>query len=316
MKKFLFLPLVFALLVAFCGYWFYKNSGAVSKIQKYEYFVIEKGTSASQIGTNLEKKGLIKSALAFKIYLQFTGQASNLQTGEFRLTPSYSLFQTVNALFDGPVQLWVTIPEGLRREEIAKKFAVALDKDNSFVTDFLEASKGKEGYLFPETYLFPREASASAIVQKMTNTFDNKTKGLKNNSGYTFKEALIMASLIERETKTDAERPVVAGILINRLEADWPLQIDASIQYAIGNSKDWWPVLTLDDLTINSSYNTYKNTGFPPSPISNPGLSSIKAALSPEESNYWYYIHGTDGKIHYATTLAEHNANIAKYLGK
>lgn len=324
MKKFLFLPFVLALLIASGCYWFYKNSGAVSKTVKYDYFVVEKGTSASEVGTNLEKKGLIKSALAFKIYLQFTGQASNLQTGEFRLTPSYSLFQTVNALFSGPVQLWVTIPEGLRREEIAKKFAVALDKDGSFVTDFLEASKGKEGYLFPETYLFSREASASAIVQKMTDTFDTKTKGLKNNSGYTFKEALVMASLIERETKTVEERPIVAGILINRLKADWPLQIDASVQYAVSSSKckitndkcDWWPILTLNDLAMDSSYNTYKNTGFPPSPISNPGLSSIKAALSPEESSYWYYIHGTDGKIHYATTLAEHNLNIAKYLSR
>lgn len=316
MKKIFFLLFAIAILVGLGGFWFYKNSGQVNANEKYNYFIIEKGTSASQIGEGLEEEGFIKSALAFKIYIQFTGQTSKLQAGEFRLTPSYSLFQTVSALSKGPVELWVTIPEGLRREEIAQKFATVLDRDNTFVTDFLEASKGKEGYLFPETYLFSREASASAIVKKMTDTFEGKTKGLKNNSGYTLAEALVLASIIERETKTDEERPMVAGVLLNRLSVGMPLQVDASVQYAVGTSKNWWPILTLENLSVNSSYNTYKNKGFPPSPISNPGLSSIKAALNPEANDYWYYIHEPSGQIHYGRTLEEHNANIAKYLSR
>ena len=302
------------LAAAFGGYWFYKNCGPVSSTEKYDYFVIEKGTSASQVGFKLEEKGFIKSALAFKLYMQFTGQSSKIQTGEFRLTPSYSLFQTVTALFNGPVELWVTIPEGLRREEIASKFATALDKDDAFVTEFMSASKGKEGYLFPETYLFSREASASAVVTKMLSTFDSKTNNLENRSGMSFEKAIVLSSLIERETKTDTERPMVAGILINRLNAGWPLQVDATVQYAVGNSKNWWPILTLNDLAISSLYNTYKNQGLPPTPIANPGLSSIKAALNPTANDYWYYIHDDSGKIHYAETLAEHNANISNYL--
>lgn len=314
MKKLLFLPLLAILVVASGFVWFYKNMGPVSSSEKFEYFVINKGSSASQIGNKLQDAGLIKSALAFKLYMQFTGQSGKIQTGEFKLTPSYSLLQTVNTLFKGPVELWVTIPEGLRREEIAQKFVVALGKPSSFSDEFLQASAGEEGYLFPETYLFPRDAVASQIVKKMTDTFDNKTKDIENHSGLSFNQAIILASIIERETKTDAERPVVAGILLNRLDSGMPLQVDAAVQYAVGTPKDWWPILTLADLSIKSAYNTYQNAGLPPTPISNPGISSIRAALNPTKTDYWYYIHDSKGQIHYAKTLAEHNENIAKYL--
>jgi len=316
MKKLLFLPLFLVIVVAAVFFWFYKNSGAPSATEKFSYFIIAKGSSASQIGNKLESAGFIKSALAFKLYMQFTGQSGKLQTGEFRLTPSYSLFQMADTLFKGPVELWVTIPEGLRREEIAQKFAVTLNKDDSFITDFLQVSKGEEGYLFPDTYLFPRDITAVAVTEKLTDTFASKTQNLENNSGLTFDQAIVLASLLERETKTDGERPTVAGILIKRLNSGWPLQIDAAVQYAVGTSKDWWPILTLDNLSIRSPYNTYKNRGLPPTPIASPGLASIKAALNPIESNYWYYIHDKNGLIHYAETLEEHNANIAKYLGK
>lgn len=316
MKKFLLLPFLLVLVIAAAFFWFYKNSQAVTGQEKFDYFLIKKGESASEVGKRLENEGFIKNALAFKIYLQFTGQASKIQAGEFKLTPSFSLFQITDSLFKGPIELWVTIPEGLRREEIAKKFAMVLNKDDSFVSDFLNASEDKEGYLFPDTYLFPRDATAIMIVTKMGDTFESKTKNLKNDSGLTDEESVILASLIERETKTDEERPIVAGIMINRLNAGMPLQIDASVQYAVGTNKNWWPILTLDDLSIKSLYNTYKNKGLPPTPIASPGLSSLKAAFSPEANDYWFYIHDPKGVIHYATTLSEHNSNISKYLGR
>lgn len=316
MKKFLLVPFLILVILVVGAVWFYKNSIPVSQTEKFSYFVIEKGTSATQVGNKLQSEGYIKSALAFKIYLQFTGQTEKLQAGEFKLSPSFTLFETVDSLFKGPTELWVTIPEGLRREEIAAKFTTALNKDSAFTDEFLAASKGKEGYLFPDTYLFPRDASALTIVKKMTDTFDTKTKNLKNNSGLTFDQAIVLASILERETKTDAERPIVAGILINRLNAAMPLQVDAAVQYAVGTSKNWWPTLTLDDLSVKSAFNTYKNQGLPPAPIASPGISSIKGALNPQANDYWYYIHDGSGQIHYAKTLAEHNANIAKYLGK
>jgi UPF0755 protein len=325
MKKLLFVPLFVMFAVVAIIIWFYINVQPVSSNKNFSNFVITKGASASQIGNKLESAGLIKNALAFKIYLQFTGQSGKLQSGQFKLSPSFSLFQNINALFNGPTEIWVTIPEGFRHEEIVAKFTTTLGKDRVFTDEFLQASKGKEGYLFPDTYLFPVDVSATAIVKKMTDTFSAKTQGLiPQGSNLSFAEVVTLASLLERETKTDAERPVVAGILLNRIEAGMPLQVDASVQYAVASTKysvlstknDWWPILTLSDLKIDSRYNTYKYQGLPPTPVSNPGLLSLKAAFAPTASDYWYYIHDSTGQIHYAKTLAEHNVNIAKFLGK
>ena len=315
MRKLLSLVLLLIFAVTAGAVWFYMNSQAVSSDKNFSFFVINKGSSVSQIGDKLESSGFIKSALAFKFYIRFTGQTGKLQSGQFKLSPSLNLFQNINVLFSGPVEVWVTIPEGLRREEIAQRFTVALGKDTVFTDEFLQASKGKEGYLFPDTYLFPMDVTASAVVLKMTDTFSVKTQGLiPTGSNLSFADSVILASLLERETKTDKERPIVAGIILNRIKIGMPLQVDASVQYAVGSSRDWWPILSLADLKIKSLYNTYENTGLPPAPIANPGLSSLKAAFAPESSDYLYYIHDTSYQIHYATTLAEHNANVAKYL--
>lgn len=322
MKKILLIPLFLVLGLAAAVVFLYINVQPVSKNTDFRNFLIEKGSSAGVIGANLEKAGLIRSALAFKIYTQFSGISSSLATGEFRLSPSFNLFQTVDVLTKGPTELWVTIPEGLRREEIAAKFAKGLDRNNSFITEFLAASKDDEGTLFPDTYLFPKDASASAIVNKMTRTFAAKTNSLGVTSGLTYNQRIILASILERETKTDAERPVVAGIFMNRLNIGMALQVDATVQYAVGSSRcknqvtncDWWKPLFTEDLSINSPYNTYKFPGLPPGAISNPGLSSLTAAFNPAKSDYLYYIHDPTGQIHYAKTLEEQNANVQKYL--
>ncbi len=314
MKKLFFLPFFLVLALAASILWFYFNSQPVSSTKTFTNFVISKGSSAAQVGNKLKSSGLIRSALAFKIYIQFIGQSGNVQAGQFKLSPSFSLFQNVSALFNGPVELRVTIPEGLRREEVAAKYATALGEDSDFINEFLEISKGKEGYLFPDTYLFPVDASASAIVKKMTDNFNDRTEGLLAKNNLTFGQTVTLASIIERETKTAIERPIVAGILLNRLESGMPLQVDAAVQYAVGDSKNWWPILSKTDLDINSPYNTYKFAGLPPAPIASPGLSSLKAAFEPSATDFWYYIHDSEGQIHYARTLTEHNANIAKYL--
>lgn len=135
-------------------------------------------------------------------------------------------------------------------------------------------------------------------------------------------EIITLASIVERETKTDEERPLVAGILIKRLKDGWPLQVDASVQYAVatknckvfGAECKWWPILSKEDMSINSPFNSYKFKGLPPHPIANPGLSSIKAVIYPKESDYWFYLHDKSGKIYFAKTTEEHKENIRKYL--
>lgn len=301
--------------------WFFRSSGAVSTVKTQERFVIQPGSGASTVGASLKKQGLIKSSLAFKLYVQLTGRSAKIQAGEYMISPNLDLFALVNLLLKGPEEVWVTIPEGLRREEIALKIANGLslegDSKNKFVREFLIESRSLEGYLFPDTYLLPRDISASEVVANMKANFDKKI-----NFKFTSRD-IILASILERETLTGDERPTVAGILLNRLNAGWALQADATVQYAVATKScvdplatcDWWPrPLTSNDLEINSDYNTYINPGLPPAPISNPGLSTIKAAVEPKESPYWYYLHDSTGQIHYAATLEEHNANIEKYL--
>ncbi len=331
MKRFL-IPIALAIFfILGANFWWSQNIKPVSSDISVVRFVIPKGYSASQIGNKLASQELIKSSLAFRFYVQVTGKAKKIQAGEYRLSSSFSLLKISEQFLKGPVELWVTIPEGLRREEIVERFIEGLEKEDSeavdFRQEFLAESVGKEGFLFPDTYLFPKTASASVVVNKLLVTFDQKIDDQMqkdiNKSGYTLSQVMALASIIERETKTDEERPVVAGILLRRFEIGMGLQVDATVQYAVadnncrtGTDCNWWPILKKEDLQINSLYNSYKYRGFPPAPIANPGLSSIRAAIYPEVTDYLYYLHDSNGQIYYAKTLEEHNQNVRKYLGK
>ena len=334
MKR-LFLPLLILFILIITGLasfrWWKVNSEPASQDSEVVDFLILKGRSAMQVGEKLYGEGLIKNPLAFKIYIQVTGKAEKIQSGEFQLSPSFSLPQVVERLLLGPTELWVTVPEGLRYKEyveiFVETFGMRPERAEVFKNEFLETSKNYEGYLFPDTYLFPKDVSAALVTKKLRQTFDQKISNLDGiiaKSGFSLSEIVTMASIIERETKTDEERPIVAGLLYKRREAGWPLQADATVQYAASSAKckvqsakcEWWPLLTKDDLEIKSAYNSYKYTGLPPTPIANPGFSSLKAAASPQESDYWFYIHDPEGNIHYARTIFEHNTNIKKYLGK
>lgn len=331
MKRFI-IPILLITFLIFGGiYWWNQNNKPVSTSESLQSFIIPKGYSASQIGNRLEDQSLIKSSLAFKFYVQVANKSKKIQAGEYLLSPSYSLFKVVSQLTSGPVEEWVTVPEGLRREEVVERYISVLKRNEAdaevFRQDFLAITTGKEGFLFPDTYLFPKTVSASIVANKMLTTFDNiistRMEADIDASEYSLDQTIVLASIIERETRKDEERPTVAGILFNRLEIGMGLQVDASVQYALATVNcrvettcDWWPVLTREDMSINSSYNTYRDAGLPPAPIANPGLSSIKAVIYPTDSSYLYYLHDGDGKIHYAETLEGHNENIRKYLGK
>lgn len=315
--KFKLLSIFLVLLAGFLlTYLFVKNlTLPASDNTQSTDFLINKGASIAQIGNKLEDAGLIKSGILFKFYVQLTNNTNKIQAGEFQLSPNLNLYQVVDKLKKGPTELWVTIPEGLRREEIAIRFATILNKDTDFINDFMALTEGKEGYLYPDTYLFPKSVDAARVVSKLLSTFEQKVAQVTD-------EQVIMASLLERETFTDQEKPIVAGILYKRLENGWPLQIDATLQYAKDNVKyknvaltnKYWEPAYAQDKEINSAFNTYKNLGLPPEPISNPGITTLNASINPVDSEYWFYVHDNNGVIRYGRTLGEHNANIDKYL--
>jgi UPF0755 protein len=181
----------------------------------------------------------------------------------------------------------------------------------------------KEGYMFPDTYFFDKEASASAVAKKLRTTFDLKYDDVLQAKikklGLTPTEGVILASIVEREARSNEARRMVASILLRRFKIDMGLNVDAGIQYALeyqATEKSWWKRhLTKTDLKINSLYNTYIHVGLPPTPICNPSLSSLEAVASADpKTPYLYYYHDLEGVPHYAKTLEEHNQNIANYL--
>lgn len=290
-------------------------------------FVIDKGEGVSEIAARLREQNLVKSELSFKIWTVAAGISRKIKAGNYYLSGSMTTPEIARTLTKGSADRWLTIVEGLRAEQIGElliREGFAIDPGEW--EKEVKAEK-LEGQLFPDSYLLPQSSTQAAILRIIEKNFQKKAiDGLKNEweaSGKNQNFVLTLASLVEREAKTDRDRALVAGILVKRLEADWPLQVDASVQYAVAGREcsllkspcDWWSgQLTQNDLQTQSPYNTYLNKGLPLGPICNPGLSSIKAVLSPTESSYWYYISGKDGAMHYAKTGEEHQENIEKFL--
>ena len=218
------------------------------------------------------------------------------------MSRSQSLEEISKALIAGPRDVWVTIPEGFRREQIAERFESFAQFDKP---EFLKLTATSEGKLFPDTYLVPLYATTENVVDMFLENFAKKV-------GEITYDNLIIASMVEREVRNPVDLPVIAGIILKRLEAGWPLQIDATVQYVQGNNKDWWPKHI--DTKMPSAYNTYINVGLPPGPIANPGIKAIEATKSFQKSAYWYYLSDSEGVTHFAKTLVEHNLNIDKYL--
>lgn len=305
MKK-LFLFLFFVLLLT--GLFFWLTSRAVGTDQNKKAFVVNQGDSLLNIAQNLEKNKLIQNRYTFMVYSYFLGLNKKLQSGTFYLKNSLSTPELIDRLSKGgSTDYWLKIIPGSRLEEFAPN------------PEFLKAATGLEGHFYPDSYLIPKYFNDTQIIALITKNFDKKVKSASEAATAILNDSdtLILASLLEREAKTLEDKKVVAGILLNRLQAGMPLQVDATVQYAkdsLTNSEKYWQPITREDLKTNSAYNTYKNKGLPPSPICNPGQNSLIAAYHPAATDYLYYIHDKEGLIHYATTLDEHNANVAKFL--
>lgn len=271
----------------------------------------------------MKEENLIRDPFAFQLIVFLKGLRGKIQAGSFYFPPNLTPQEIALKLTQGTNDIWLTFPEGWRKEEIARR--LFLNLDNFDWQEFLFLTKDLEGYLFPDTYLIPKSAPPSMVVKIFTNNFEKKAKPFlaEKKEFLTEKEVLILASIIEREAKTQADKEIAAGILIKRWQNGWPLQTDATIQYAKASLNfqpekfedyDWWSVVKKPDLEIDSPYNTYKYKDLPPTPICNPGLTSIKSVIFAKKTDFWYYISDKQGNLRFAKTLKEHQENIEKYL--
>ncbi len=289
--------------------------------------VIPPGASLEQIATLLAEAGVLRSAPAFIVAARVRGVGGRLQSGEYLLSPTMSPLQILDRLVRGQVLLHrVTVPEGYTAAQIADLLAMGglagreaflrlvREEGDSFAFDFLEGRRDLEGYLFPDTYAIPRGLPPRQIVQTMLSRFEQRvTPALRREiraRGATLHEVLTVASMVEREAKLAAERPIIAGVIYNRLQRGWRLEIDATVLYALGRHGG---PLTAADLLVDSPYNTYRQTGLPPGPISNPGLAAIEAAARPAATPYLFYVLRPDGSHAFSSTLQEHQRNIRRW---
>lgn len=276
-------------------------------------FVVKRGESILDVADKLETEGLIRSAWVFKYLYKSSG--IKIEAGDYKLSSAMSTEEVMKNLQNGSVDKWVTLLEGWRDEEMAEKLNKALGLSKE---EFLKHAK--QGYMFPDTYLFNPKVTASDVVLVLKNTFNQRyTDELQSkviSKGLTPDQGVILASIVEREARSDEVRTKIAGILLKRLKINMALNADATVQYALGyqpSEKGWWKRhLTLSDLKVNSKYNTYIHPGLPPTPICNPSLSSLKAVANADYTTpFLYYYHDSQGNSYYARTLEEHNENAA-----
>jgi UPF0755 protein len=246
------------------------------------FFIIEKGEGSKDIATNLEKEGMVWWNHLFRAYVLVRGTSDKMQAGTYRISPSMSIFTIAEKFASGQIaKETITIPEGFTTEQIWEKLQALPGYGEA---SDLAALEEFEGMLFPDTYEIPYGLPLNQVIEIMIDNFWKKNEGLD-----TTHQAIVMASILEKELRTREEREIASGILWKRIKVGMPLQVDV----------DMW---------------TYQHTGLPERPICNPGLDSIEAALNPQESPYWYYLSKPDGETVFSKTLDEHNIARAKYL--
>ncbi|MHB8831059.1 MAG: endolytic transglycosylase MltG [Patescibacteria group bacterium] len=340
MKKiFLFLGLIFLAGALFLA-WFVPSAFIGSPSQSSVPITIPENANAKAVADLLANKGIITSAFGYQVYSYIDASARHPRSGEFVVAPGASYRSLARQFSLGPTRNEITIRilEGATLEDIglelgkwdvtarsfsdlvgsAKQhtaFSAPLRQQFEFLKD-LPASATLEGYLFPDTYRVWKDQLPLGFILKQLQEFNNQTDGYAADAakqGRILKDVVTLASMVEKEGKTLDEKKMIAGIFLNRLKLGMRLQSDATVNYVTGANR---ARPSLDDLEVDSSYNTYKHDGLPPGPICNPGKDSLEAALHPTENNYYYYLHDDSGKIYYAQTIEEHKANRIKAYGE
>jgi UPF0755 protein len=294
-----------------------------------EQFVeLAPGDGTQSIGRKLVEAGVVRDAPTFRAALLVTGRARRLQAGEYRFDKPMTPLQVVDKLARGDVYLRaITFPEGLRITEMAKIFEsrgfgtaasfVAAARDASSIRGIDPAARNLEGYLFPETYNVKRGTGAPDLVRRMVGRFQQVfTPALREEArarGLTVRQAVTLASLVEKETSRPEERPTVAAVYLRRWRIGMALQADPTVIYALEVAGRYDGNLTKEGLSIDSPYNTYRYPGLPPGPIASPGRAALEAAVRPADVEYLYFVSRNDGSHEFARTLDEHNRNVYRY---
>jgi UPF0755 protein len=315
-----------AIVAAACAWFVHAAYGDRSYPMSQVQVVVQRGSTFAQVARQLAREGVLDNVLAFRVLAHLRGEETKVRAGEYRFATHQTQSEILKALVTGGAQIavWVTIPEGFTMSEIAKRLessgvGPAGTFERAFANDSLRVdgarTRGLEGFLYPSTYLIPIGASPRQVEDEMTQEFFAKlppdtTRSLRA-LGIGLGEAVTIASMVEREAKSDADRPLIAGVIYNRLRLRMPLEVDATIEYALPEHKS---ELSSADLRIDSPYNSYRHPGLPPTPISNPGTPSLEAALRPAKTDFLYYVYCGKGRHVFANTLAEHQANVARCL--
>ncbi len=293
-----------------------------------QFVVIETGSSVASMGRQLTAAGVVRDVRSFQIAARIKRAETRLQAGEYRFAEPATAYQVVDRLARGDVFVRpITFPEGRTIAEMAGIFEsrgfgsaadfIAAANDVSRIADLDPAAKDLEGYLFPSTYRLPRRASAPALgglrVEGFRATLDADLLAAAQARGFSVRDAVTMASLVEEEAQIAGERPMISSVYHNRLKIGMGLQCDATIIYAMQRAGTWNGNIRRVDLAMDSPYNTYRYRGLPPGPIANPGRASLEAAVRPADVPYLYYVSRNDGSHAFATSLDEHNRNVHQY---
>lgn len=336
MKVLKFLSVLVILAIVVFSYWMYKSLNSPHAHHKSNQFIqIPHGSSPGQILAKLTSEGILPAQTPLKIYLKISGTGNGMQAGEYQFDSPITPLEVLEELKNGKLRtVKLTIPEGFTRFDIAKRIAAQFPQnqpagenavlnlmdDISLIKDIAPEAKNLEGYMYPNTYDFPRAVTIQAILKKMVGEFKKVWKPEYADRALKLKmtphQIITIASLIETESRLDQERPIVASVICNRLNKGMPLGIDQTAVYIAKMENRWDGVINKSDLESNSPYNTRKVTGLPPGPISSVSESSIKAALNPASTDYIYYVlnvEKNDKSHRFYSTAAEFERGKAAY---
>ena len=330
MKKTLFILLILVVALAGLAVYTRREWQVVGSPAEGGFVEIPHGLGAREIVRLLEDKKVISNRYAALAYLFYTGARHKLQAGEYQFDHPMTIPEVLDKMASGAVYLHkFTVPEGLTTVEIARKwqeqgygteseFNEAANASLNVVHRFDDKATSVEGYLFPETYSFPRHTSARQVIESMITSYQRAIGRLQQSLPadkwpLSPHDTLILASLVESEAAQSEERPIIASVYVNRLQRRILLQCDPTVIYALEQASLYRGQLTLSDLQFKSPYNTYVNPGLPPGPISNPGYASLQAATQPATTNYLYFVRTVEFRHTFSETLAEHNRAVAAY---